>query len=376
MARARKHNPTIPRHIEQSKIPTGVYWDASGKGRWYVFTPHGESKRKTIAQRDATLADLYMLIEKGTKRNTLRWLCESYFESPKFSGLANASKRDYKYGADTAIAYPTKTGVAFGDLDMGRIRTHHLQRMVDAIAAQGTPTKANKVLRFLRMVFRWGKNRGFCQHNPATGLEEAKERKRRRLPSEDVYQRIITFCKEGALKKPKTMGSVPPYLWIVLDISYMMRLRAIETITLTDAHVSSTGISTTRRKRSKDNMTLWSNRLRAAHDAAVEYRAVVRERLKKPTPLKPEQRFLIVDQSGQPLGRSALDSAFQRMIRNAVRQGVILEEDRFGLHDTKRKGGTDAPGHRGDRQDALGVTDQMMGVYDHSRPEVRPSGGD
>ena len=32
--RNRKHNPTIPAHIDQAKIPRGIYWDATGRGRW------------------------------------------------------------------------------------------------------------------------------------------------------------------------------------------------------------------------------------------------------------------------------------------------------------------------------------------------------
>ena len=35
-----------------------------------------------------------------------------------------------------------------------------VQRTVDALDADGTPTKANKVLRYLRRVYRWGVNNG------------------------------------------------------------------------------------------------------------------------------------------------------------------------------------------------------------------------
>lgn len=44
MPRPRKHNPTIPAHIDQRKIPKGVYWDSSGNGRWYVL----EFPRKAV----------------------------------------------------------------------------------------------------------------------------------------------------------------------------------------------------------------------------------------------------------------------------------------------------------------------------------------
>lgn len=46
---------------------------------------------------------------------------------------------------------------------------------------------------------------------------------------------------------------------------------------------------------------------------------------------------------------------------------------RFSLHDLKRKGGTDTPGNRAEKQDALGVSEAMMNVYDKSVPRVKPS---
>jgi len=48
-------------------------------------------------------------------------------------------------------------------------------------------------------------------------------------------------------------------------------------------------------------------------------------------------------------------------------------EDRFSLHDLKRKGGTDTVGTRAEKQDALGVSEAMMKVYDKSVPRVKPS---
>ena len=40
----------------------------------------------------------------------------------------------------------------------------------------------------------------------------------------------------------------------------------------------------------------------------------------------------------------------------AIREGVLAEDDRFGLHDLERKGGNDTPGTRADKPDALEVS--------------------
>ncbi|WP_269791219.1 hypothetical protein [Stenotrophomonas sp. Iso1] len=58
----------------------------------------------------------------------------------------------------------------------------------------------------------------------------------------------------------------------------------------------------------------------------------------------------------------------------AIAEGVIAADERFSLHDLKRKGGTDAAGSKSERQDALGVSDAMMKVYDKYVSRVKPSG--
>ena len=81
-----------------------------------------------------------------------------------------------------------------------------------------------------------------------------------------------------------------------------------------------------------------------------------------------------VARNGGSLKRSSLDTTWQRMITDALRSGAITPEQRFSLHDLKRKGITDTEGTRADKQDASGHrTEAMLDVYDHSRPVVKPS---
>ena len=89
--------------------------------------------------------------------------------------------------------------------------------------------------------------------------------------------------------------------------------------------------------------------------------------------MRADQRHLFLAEHGEPLQKTSLDSTWQRFIQLSISAGVIVAEERFSLHDLKRKGGTDTEGNRADRQDALGVTDAMMKVYDKSVPRVKPS---
>lgn len=250
-----------------------------------------------------------------------------------------------------------------------------VQRIIDKIAEAGTPSKAAHGLRYLRRLMQWGRNRGFVTDNPAKGIEAPKERKQRRLPDSTVMVDLIKFAHQQGQLKRGEKGACSPYLWYVMEIGYLCRLRGIETITLTDENELEEGVLTNRRKGSRDNIVRWTPRLRAAWDAAKAVRTDTWQRLKKPVPFRADQRFLIVSASGGQLSKSGLDTAFQRLITQAIEKGVLTEAQRFGMHDFKRKGITDTIGTRADKQQASGHRDEsMMDVYDLSLPIVSPSG--
>lgn len=149
-------------------------------------------------------------------------------------------------------------------------------------------------------------------------------------------------------------------------LAYAVRLRGIEVDTLTDANLLARGIHSNRRKGSRDNVTLWTKELRAAVTWLQTYRDERMQAHGRPVPIKPEQRRLVVSESGTPLTKSALDSAWQRMIRRAVAEGVIEKDQRFALHGLKHRGITDSE----DKSAGGHVTEAMCQLYDHSVPEV------
>lgn len=65
--RPRKHDQTIPRHIDQTRLPRGIYWQRKGAGRWYVFVPDpegGPKSLKTVAGPNARLEDLQAIMAR------------------------------------------------------------------------------------------------------------------------------------------------------------------------------------------------------------------------------------------------------------------------------------------------------------------------
>lgn len=394
--RKRKFDPTIPAHIDQARIPKGIYWDKSGSGRWYVREPHPEGGRlrtKTVASADARLSDLHAIMEQraGTdSRGTIGYVMAQFEASTEFAALSPRTQLDYQKYAKGIRAFKTKLGCMLSALYVDRIELPTIQRIVEVIAkgqpesrpgagdaVPPYPTKANHWLRYLRRVFAWGKQHGHCKTNPAEGAKQAKERKRFSMPSHDAYAIALRLAREGGARKAHTAGSCPPYLWPVMEVAYLCRMRGIEVVTMTDAHQTDEGLIIRRRKGSNANVVKWTSRLRAAWDYALEIRAATRARPAnrgKPIPIRPEDRFVFVNQSGERLTRSALAQAWHDFMAAAIDSGALKPEQRFTLHGLKHRGITDTKGNKADKQLASGhKSPQQLDRYDHELPVVEPA---
>jgi len=380
MPRPRKHNPSIPSHIDQACLPTGIYWDRSGKGRWYVL----EHPRKavTVAGPRAMLSELHAIMEAraGTAlRGTVGFVLERFHDSTEFNALADGTKKGYDHQHRLVKQYRTNLGSTLDTLLVARLTPASIQRIIEAIASgkpgqPGHPTKANHLLRYLRRTFAWGVRMGHCASNPAAGVKQARERKQFRMPTPEAFAAVRNFAAERGNRVAHSAGSVAPYLAPVMTIAYHCRLRGIEVVTLTDAHATPDGIRSNRRKGSRDNVTAWSPELRAAWTALVELRRQAIERHALATQVRPEDRFLIVSEAGKRLSKSSLDSAWQRLMALVLKGDdkgapVLHEDDYFTLHGLKHRGITDSEdkgsgGHR---------SEQMRQRYDHSLPVVQPA---
>jgi integrase len=118
-----------------------------------------------------------------------------------------------------------------------------------------------------------------------------------------------------------------------------------------------------RRKGSRDNLTTWTPRLRAA---IAEAKNLV---LPAAVPIDPA---IVRGQMGGRLTESGFQTTWQRLMTAAIEKGVI--EERFTFHDLKAKGVSDSSG---DKQAASGhKTAAMVKVYDRKLTQVKPAGGE
>ncbi|MGX9960904.1 site-specific integrase [Xanthomonas euvesicatoria] len=379
----------MPAHIDYSKVPKGIYWDHSGNGRWYVLNPHPEGrghKAKTVAQASARMSDLHVIAEQRcgvAVRGTISYVIDLFERSLTFAQLAGTTQQHYRDYAKAIRLYPLKNGQALGDAVVDRLTPGFIRRLVDVIAqgrqsekpgqenVTGYPTKANHWLRYLRRVFGWAREHDHVQTNPAAGLKQVKEKRAHRMPTSEIFRAVQAYARECSTLDKRQKGVLPPYLWAAMELAYQARLRGIEVLTLTDAHDFGHRLMTNRRKGSRDNIVLKGAQLTAAIDALRLYREQVWLRRSRPVPVSAWERHLFIGEDGDPLTRSGFNTSWQRMMKNAIADNIILETERFSMHGLKHRGVTDTGG---DKKLASGhKTDAMAHLYDHSLPIVEPS---
>ncbi len=364
--RKRNKNIQLPRNIDPEKLPKNVHWDSSGNGHWYLkyYDDEGKRRRKRIAGKEAYLSDLNRIIEaeQGVDRNTFEYIAKKFESSPKFKKLSKNTQDDYAYCLRIIKSSKTKMNVTLDKAPLSRWTRPGVRNFIDKIEAERGPSAANHVLRYVRRVFSWSCDRINGLENPAAGVEQCEERKHRVCPNELLYNKVLSF----AISSPGY-----PYVWIVMELAYLLRLRGVEVITLTDAQELSEGVRVIRRKGSRGNITKWSPRLRAAWDAAKSLRAEKRAKKGLVTPMNPEDRWLFLSNDGHHLRSSTLSTAWQRMITKCIEQNVIDKNERFSLHSLKHRGITNTKGTRSEKKEASGhVNDSMLDIYDHSTPIV------
>jgi hypothetical protein len=362
----RKHDPSIPTHIDQRHIPTGIYWNRRDR-YWFAMTMvAGKRKRSArLAGPDAMLSELVREAElsRGIDTRKLDYMLEAFTLSLDYRKLAKATQDDYGYCRLALQRFGTKKGYTFAHLETAKITKPLIRLLIDAIAEK-TPSKANHVKRYLSVAFAWGSERGYCVGNPAAKVKQVAERKAHRMPEQDTMRAVIGLLRERGAYSGRRPGAVAPYVWAVAEIAYRCRMRSVEVRMLTDANATDAGIHVKRVKGSRDTLVYWCPELREAWSWLVARRA--RIWLKKPSFRAAGARSLVISEDGSPLSKSALSSAWRRAMAVAIEAKVIEEDERFGLHGLKHRGVTDTPGTAADKKRASGhKTDAMAEHYNH-----------
>lgn len=338
-----------PRLRKNQRLPQYVYLS---KGR-YVWRPYLGSKRGkgqfgkevVLCPGDASMSMVWEAYDKASasKGDTLRWLIDTYLESDHFANNITPTTQElYRGYAKSLINHELEAGGSvFGDVQISKITKKVIRRYLDTAKAK---VAANRKVQFLKAAYSWAIERLDGVHeNPCAGVRLNAETSRTRYVDDWEYEHVLKTAEESAY----------PYIALMMELAYLTRQRRNEVCDRRASEVTEEYLITRRGKGSDGEHTLWSPRLRSVVDACLEYNRSA------PTPISPDQRFLIHDKRGKAIKKNAFDTAWQRVMDRAkatAPAGKTLEH--FTFHDLKAKGVSDHAAHESGHR-----TEKMKRVY-------------
>lgn len=320
---------------------TGCAISVARRGRWIwrTYADGKLGKAVRLCGSKATLReiwDAYETVSAAPSASTLNDLICRFEQSPAWSDLAKTTQADYRGCAEQIIRTIDKAGTPLGQTALSSWTPGAVRAYVDLRAATSR-TRANHELRYLARVFQWGYERDLIVTNPARGVRTLTIPPRQRYVNQGEYEAFLAF-----------IASSGRFLYLIpaAELAYLCRLRLCEVLDLQREDCRPDGLFAARRKGSRDALTEWSPRLRAAVDAALALHGKI------------ASLYLIPSASRGRMREDAFKAAWGILMREWAKTGAA----RFTFHDLKRAGVSD---YDGDKLAASGHRSlAMLRVYD------------
>ena len=240
---ARKKGRKLPPYCLEDKY--GVRFKpylgrVNGKTKW--------GKTITIAPPDTPMSEVWARYEEviGKGDQNLYWLVSQYLSSDKFKSLSDKSQKDYSKALQKLLSEPVGNG-NFGSVALHLIDKRSIRSYLDAYPS---PIAANRQIAVLKAAWNWAIQRYDIPENPAIGVSLNREAPRVRFVSQDE----LSWVKRNS----------PPPIYQMCELAYLLRARLGEVLALTVEDVSESHVRLVRSKGSEGELTIISDRLRAA----------------------------------------------------------------------------------------------------------------
>ena len=226
--RRRKHNPHLPPCVY---LRHGAYYHVKA-GKW---TRLGTDLPKALSEyarlHDMRKGGMVQLIEDAL---------------PHINREVKESTADqYKIAAK-------KLQVIFEEFAPHQVKQSTVYAMQDGLAS--TPNMANRCLTVLRLVFTYAAKRGIVEHNPCTGVDRLREKKRDRLIEHDEFSLV--------------RQKAAPRLQLMMDIAYLTGQRIMDVATIHRSAIREEGIYFKQEKTEAKLLVAWTPELRQAVEKA------------------------------------------------------------------------------------------------------------
>lgn len=340
--RIRKKNPNWPKYVYvvNGRIVYRPY--ISSKHRQNIETGKGGFLKPPIrlgrvGDPDDKILRAYMAAKQSLEhtaepdKHTLFWLKEKYTSSTRYTKLTAASQKKYSQLLDILLSTSIKiSGVPakFGDLLICRLTRPIIRQLLDRklreYIEQGKKGTAqvNRQFSALSSMITYGLqyHEGLgIDSNPCFGIEKFKENIKTRYVTDEDYWLQYNIAHE-----------IVDYLPVVFEHAYLLASRGVEVRNLKFSNITDEGYIVKRRKGSKDNIILWSDRLKLAYQEA----------MKLHKNRKISSLYLIPSKTGRKLTQNTLQGAMGRLRKEMQKRG--FEEVYWTIHDLKRKGISDS----------------------------------
>lgn len=267
-----------------------------------------------LAPPDATMSEVWKAYEELTSgpKDTVGWLLNLYRDSDRFKELSPKSQKDYSKAIEKLIGAPVGA-IRFGDAKLTQVKKQTVRSYLDAYPS---PVAANRQIAVLKSAWNWTLERYEVPDNPCIGVKLNREAPRERYVTDDEFETVLRMA--------------PPPISQMMELAYLLRARLSEVLNLTVEDVSDTHVTLRRLKGSEGELTMLSDRLRAA----------------------------VGDVRGgshicYQYSESGFRSAWRRLQANMKKAGI----EPFPFHDLKSKGVSDhETNHSGHRSPSMRKT--------------------
>ncbi|MEW5250595.1 site-specific integrase [Microbulbifer sp. 2201CG32-9] len=296
-----------------------------------------------MADSDASRSEVWAAYERWQTNQqatdaTVNDLIDFYFASPQYTQhLKPSTQRDYD-------RYSKRIRQVFGAMDPDAITSPLIQMFMDARGSKH-PTAANREKTFLGIVMTWGKSRGLVNiSNPCDAVKP--------MPESPGGRYVEDWEYEAFWKYLGTKGHVMHQC--AMEIAYLCAARQQDVLALSKNHIREEGLLIIQAKTGKQQIKLWSPRLREAIDLA----------LSTNTHAKIQTPHILRGRTGRGYTRTGFNAVWQREQRAALEGDVIKK--RFRFHDLKIKSISD---FEGDTQRFSGHKTRSMAEHYNRTPD-------
>jgi integrase len=279
MPRPRKHDKHLPQYM---RFKHGAYYFVR-KDKW---------TRLSTSLHEA-FAKYSMMMTPDGKISTMSDLFDRYIAEVVPTKAINSQKNQvYQFNYLRA---------AFGNMQPNMVKPTDVYAYIDM---RSSKSSANREKTLLSHVFLYAIRWGICTTNPCAHVQSFKEKPRDRLVSAEEMEAILKIA--------------PELMKIIIKFAITTGIRQHDILNFRLSQITDEGLEVIQHKTGKGYIIEWNDMLHSIILEAKKYSS---------------SEYLFTIQEGKPYTSSGFKSAWQRLMRKAIRQGLI--EEKFTFHDLR-----------------------------------------